>query len=154
MLKVNGKSSKTAELISSEKITFILAKHVRKIANNEKRKEEYESAKFQDAINEIIKQDGNINNFYVIRNEDKDELLGWFYQTHQVRTLFQTYGEFIFVDSTFGMNKHPYSTIVFYITDNHSRARVIGLAGVAYQRGPVMKAIVQFFEKLNNVSVL
>lgn len=71
-----------------------------------------------------------------------------------MRCLLQTFGEILFVDGTYKLNKNNYPVILLIVTDQNRHSRVVGVAIIAFERQLVLKIIIDFFKSLNDTKVI
>jgi len=153
MIAADAKPAKVALELSKEYKQFIIAKDIHNLkSNKEKELNDKDSIKLKKEIQQQIKRDGNKNYFHFIQS--KEELYGVFYQTNKMRNLIQTFGEILFVDGTYKLNKHNYPVILFIVTDQNRHSRIVGVAIIAFERQLVLKCILDFFKSLNETKVI
>jgi hypothetical protein len=71
-----------------------------------------------------------------------------------MRDLFQTYGNVLFVDGTYKLNKIDYPCIVLVVTDHNRQSRIVGFALVAFERQIIIDTVLDYFRQLNDTSHL
>ena len=86
--------------------------------------------------------------FHFIQDEKEEEIYAVYYQNDDMRSLTRTFGRVVFFDGTYKLNKSPYPCLVFVVTDNNRRSRVVAFAVVAYERQPIIDAVLDFFQKV------
>ncbi len=95
-----------------------------------------------------------VNNFHYIQNQEQDEIYGIFYQNQRMRDLFKTYGNVLFIDGTYKLNKVNYPCVVFVVTDHNRESRVVGFALIAFERQLIVDVVLDYFKQLNDTSHL
>jgi hypothetical protein len=113
-----------------------------------------EMVELQRVIDEQIIEDEGVDNFSYILDDSGDEIYGAFYQNDHMRNIFQTYGTELFVDSTFNLNRNDFPCVVFAVADHNRQSRVVGFALVAYERQIIIDSVLEFFAKLNDMTIL
>lgn len=69
-----------------------------------------------------------------------------------MKDIYAKYGEVIYVDSTYRINRDHYPCYVFVVRDNHGHSQIVAAAITAYEREASFSAIVSHFVASNDIS--
>jgi hypothetical protein len=103
-------------------------------------------------IEDRIQKDGS-NFFKIIENEEKKELYAIYYQNNNMKELYAKYGDTIFVDSTYKLNRNKYPCLVIAVHDNNNCTHIVATAILAYERKHLLDQVIEVFVKDNSAYV-
>ncbi len=109
-----------------------------------------EMGSLDEAIQKQIAEDGK-DNFQFAFDETETKLYIMFYQTDEMRELYQHYGDILFIDGTYRVNINNYSIYLFVVEDNNGNSQVVGSALTVYEREVCLETIVNFFISQVNI---
>lgn len=108
---------------------------------------------FEIEMNKRVEID-NHNYFPLIYDtETNNTLLMIYYQNQEMKKLYAQYGEIIFVDGTYSLNKNNYQIYIIAIRDCNGNSQIVAFAIVAYERQLILDKFIELFINMNSVNV-
>lgn len=90
------------------------------------------------------------NNFRLIYDEETSKtLLMVYYQNIEMKKLYSQYGEILFIDGTYSLNKNNYPLYLIAVRDCNGNSQVVAFAIVAYERQLILDKFIELFSKMN-----
>ena len=69
-----------------------------------------------------------------------------------MKDIYNKYGEVVYVDSTYRINRDHYPCYVLVVRDNHGHSQIVAFPITAYEREASFSAIVSHFVSQNDIS--
>lgn len=142
-------SKKTGKWLMTRDIWNVRTKYL--TSQNSKDRVNHPLKQFEQEMNSRIEID-NHNYFRLIYDEEtSNTLLMVYYQNQEMKTMFAQYGEIIFVDGTYSLNKHNYSVYIIAVRDCNGNSQIVAFAIVAYERQLILDKFIELFVKMNSI---
>ena len=103
-------------------------------------------------IKKQIEADGGINYFSYATGSDH-ELNVIFYQNANMKKWYASYGQVLYVDSTYKLTDRNYSCSVFVVQDSAGKSKIVAFALMSFEREIILDSIVKFFKAANNITL-
>lgn len=145
MMKAGAKPAKVATIMTQKSGQVVLSRDLNNMTHGHHQMTEIDH--LQKAVDEQIKLEGK-SNFHYIQDEREEEIYGVYYQNDHMRKLAKTFGSVVFLDGTYKLNRTHYPCYVFVVSDNNRKSRVVAFAVVAYERQPIIDAVLEFFKNV------
>ena len=63
------------------------------------------------------------------------------------------YGEVLFIDGTYKINKNDYSYYLMIVEDGNGHSQVVGVSLCAFERNEIIQSMMNFFADNNDISI-
>lgn len=70
-----------------------------------------------------------------------------------MKELYRKFGQILFIDGTYKLNRNNYPVYVIAVQDNHGNSQIIAIAITAYERIVSIRSIFDRFVSTNDISI-
>ena len=92
------------------------------------------------------------DNFFFVEDDEKQHVHMIYYQNSTMKAFYQNFGEMLFIDGTYKLNKNSYPVYVIAVQDRFGNAQIVAVALIAFERISTISCIFEQFAKLNDIT--
>jgi hypothetical protein len=159
-MKTGSDAKQVAQWLEKETGRKVLPKDVHNMVqktkthtkNNRKQKDASRLKTLENLINNRIEVDKCNNFVQALDVETSTKIYMYYYQNNTMKELYQNFGEILFVDGTYSLNRNNYPCYIMTVRDCNGNSQIVAIAVLAYEREGCLNVFFNTFANNNDVS--